>query len=134
MLKRDSLTAQMQELAHVLAKVKRLILEDKEQQAMQILEDTLENTFMLHIESLSSETEADFLERLKNSNMAKEVLDQLAYFMDEYAGVQELFQDQLPIFKKLLTLYDLLENEYGFISLAHLQRKFLLQEQLAPYL
>lgn len=134
MLKRDSLTAQMQELAHVLAKVKRLILEDEELQAMQILKESLEHTFSIDVHSLTSGSEEDFIKKLTVMHKEKEVLDQLAYFLDEYAGVHDDFNDQLPIYKKLLCLFDLLENQHGFISLAHLQRKSILQDQLAKFL
>lgn len=134
MLKRDSLTAQMQELSHVLAKVKRLILEDRETEALDVLKDTLQRKFTLDVNQLIAGSTEEFTEWLNCHHLEKEEVDQLAYFIDEYAGLQNEFRHQLPILKKLLIIYDLLENRYAFISFAHLQRKNLLVEQLEKFL
>lgn len=129
MLKRDSLTAQMQQLSHVLAKVKRLILEDKEAEASTVVREVFSNFFGLNNESLFNSTEADFNTAI--ATMKGEELNMLASFIDEFAGLQEDLGRQVFLYQLFLLLVETMERNFGFISLEHLDRKKLLEEQLS---
>lgn len=129
MLKRDSLTAQMQQLSHVLAKVKRLILEDKEAEASTVVREVFSNFFGLNNESLFNSTEADFNTAI--ATMKGEELNMLASFVDEFAGLQEDLGRQVFLYQRYLLLVETMERNFGFISLEHLDRKKLLEEQLS---
>lgn len=129
MLKRDSLTAQMQQLSHVLAKVKRLILEDKEAEASTVVREVFSNFFGLNNESLFNSTAADFNTAI--ATMKGEELNMLASFIDEFAGLQEDLGRQVFLYQLFLLLVETMERNFGFISLEHLDRKKLLEEQLS---
>jgi len=131
MLKRDSLAAQMQQLSQVLAKVKRLIIEDAEEEAKKISYATFQDYYQLHNDDLLTLSEDLFLKKIRNKNLKPEELNLLSYFIDEYAGLQDEFTLQLHLYKKYLLLVNLLENEYNFVSLDHISRRTILQEQLS---
>jgi len=131
MLKRDSLAAQMQQLSQVLAKVKRLIIEDAEEEAKKISYATFQDYYQLDNYDLLTLSEDQFLEKIRNKNLKPDELNMLSYFIDEYAGLQDEFTLQVHLYKKYLLLVSLLENEYNFVSLDHISRQTILQEQLS---
>lgn len=131
MLKRDSLTAQMQQLSHVLAKVKRLIMEDKEAEASTVVREVFSNFFELNDETLFNSTEADF--NVAIATLKGEELNMLASFVDEFAGLQEELDRQVFLYQRYLLLIETMERNFGFISLEHLDRKKLLEEQLSRF-
>ena len=131
MLKRDSLTAQMQQLSHVLAKVKRLILEDNETEATDVVKEVFSNFFGLNHETFITGTEEDFQSAI--ATLKGEELNMLASFVDEFAGLQEELAPQLLLYKRYLLLVDRMESNFGFVSMEHLERKRILQEQLSRF-
>jgi len=130
MLKRDSLTAQMQQLSQVLAKVKRLIIEDAEDEAKKVTLDIFQDYYQLSDEDLLTTTDNEFIEKIRNKNLQSEELNMLAYFIDEYAGVQEELADQLHLYKRYLLLISMLEDEYQFISIDNIARRKILKDQV----
>lgn len=130
MLKRDSLAAQMQQLSQVLAKVKRLIIEDAEEEAKKISYAIFKDYYQLDDDDLLRLPEDQFLEKIRSRNLKPEELNMLSYFIDEYAGLQDEFTLQVHLYKRYLLLIGLLENEYHFVSLEHISRRTVLQEQL----
>lgn len=130
MLKRDSLTAQLQQLNQVLARVKRLIIEDNEDDAKTLTEDTLSDYFRLGANDLQSFDETGFIDEIRKLNLQAGEVDGLAYFIDEYAGLQEDLPLQLLYYRHYISLVDFLEKEHQFVSFDHISRKTLLQNQL----
>ena|SRR5690606_35748923 len=131
MLKRDSLTAQMQQLSQVLAKVKRLIIEDAEDEARSVTFAVFLDYYQLDDKDLLVLTEDQFIEKIRNKKLQPEEVNMLAYFLDEYAGLQEELSSQLHLYAKYLLLVAMLEDEYQFVSLDHIARKDLLVKQLS---
>jgi len=131
MLKRDSLTAQMQQLSQVLAKVKRLIIEDAETEARKVSYAIFKDYYQLDDNDLLNLSGDQFVEKIKNKNLKPEELNMLSYFIDEYAGLQDEVVQQIRLYKKYLLLVDLLENDFHFVSLEHISRRTVLQEQLS---
>ncbi len=131
MLKRDSLAAQMQQLSQVLAKVKRLIIEDAEEEAKKVNYAIFKDYYQLNDEDLITLSENQFLQKIKSKNLKPEELNMLSYFIDEYAGLQEEFALQVHFYKRYLLLVNLLENEHHFVSLDHISRRTILQEQIS---
>lgn len=128
MLKRDSLTAQMQQLSHMLAKVKRLIIENKEQEAKIITVDIFLDFYRLSDSDLFSKSDKEFIQLLRERAFVAEEIDMLAYFVDEYAGLQDDLDAQLTLYRKLLKIYDYLENDLQFISFEQLARRKILEQ------
>lgn len=128
MLKRDSLTAQMQQLSQMLAKVKRLIIEDKEQEAKIVTLDSFLDYYKLSDSDLFSKSDKEFIQWLRERAFVAEEVDMLAYFVDEYAGLQDDLDGQLTLYRKLLKIYDYLENDLQFISFEQLARRKILEQ------
>lgn len=130
MLKRDSLTAQMQQLSQVLAKVKRLIIEDKEREAQNIAAAIFLDYYALNDGDFFSKSDDEFIQLLKERAFVAEELNMLAYFIDEYAGLQEDFSSQVLLYRKLIRIFDYLERELQFISFDHISRRSILEQQI----
>lgn len=130
MLKRDSITAQMQQLNQVLARVKRLIIEDDEAEAKLIIEHKLSDYFKFGGDRLLSLDSEAFIGETQQQQFQAEELNVLAYFIDEYAGLQNELADQLRLYGHYIMLVDRLEKEFQFVSFDHISRRTLLQSQL----
>ena len=128
MLKRDSLTAQMQQLSQMLAKVKRLIVEDKESEAKTVTFDIFLDYYKLTDADLLLKSDEEFIQFLKEQAFVAEEIDMLAYFIDEYAGLQDELIPQITLYRKLVKIYDYLEHDLQFISLEHIARRKIIEQ------
>lgn len=123
MLKRDSLMAQMQQLSHTLAKVKRLIVEEQKKEALSTLEDVLETYFGTTITDLL-ETPADvFTQNFTQAGFKPEELGLLADFLDELAKITGNEKERRKAWEKVILIYDVMEREHKVVSFAHLVRR-----------
>lgn len=123
MLKRDSLTAQMQQLSHTLAKVKRLIVEEQQFEALSSLEAVLREAFGTSITDLLETPANVFRGKLEKAGFAPEELSLLADFLDTTAETREQPSDRDRIWEKVLLIYDTLEQEHKVVSFAHIARR-----------
>lgn len=123
MLKRDSLTAQMQQLSHTLAKVKRLIVEEQQLEALSSLEAVLREAFGTSITDLLETPANVFRGKLEKAGFAPEELSLLADFLDTTAETREQPSDRDRIWEKVLLIYDTLEQEHKVVSFAHIARR-----------
>ncbi|MGV3762905.1 hypothetical protein [Parapedobacter sp.] len=123
MLKRDSLTAMMQQLSHTLAKVKRLILEEEHKEALSTLEGVLGEYFGTSITDLLETPANVFRQHLDRAGFLPEELSLLADFLDTLADTCERRVDRDRIWEKVLLIYDVLEQEHKVVSFAHIARR-----------
>ena len=130
MLKRDSLTAQMQQLSHTLAKVKRLIIEDQEPKALEEVLSTLSHYYGTNQEELVTASADMLIDRLLEQQFKVEELSMLAAFLDELAGLNDDGETRKNLWTKVIAIYDLLENHYHMLSFEHLDRRNLLTAAL----
>ncbi len=130
MLKRDSLTAMMQQLSHILAKAKRLILEDREPEALTVIREIFQDYYHLSEHDLIDQSEELFMDLIKERKFQVEEINMLAYYLDEYAGLQEIVSNQILVYKKLIMLFDYMERELQFISFEHISRRNILEQQI----
>lgn len=122
MLKRDSLTAQMQQLSHTLAKVKRLIAENQEVEARSVLQEVLGDYFGTNITFLLETPANLFFQKFQARRFEPEELGLLADFLDELADISD-DEGQRTIWEKVLLIYDVLEQEHKVVSFAHIARR-----------
>lgn len=134
MLKRDSLTAQMQQLSQVLAKVKRLIIEDNDSEAMLTNSKTILDYYDISEDDLVNKTEEEFIQLLKDRTFKAEEVNMLAYFIDEYAGLQDEFSSQVILYRKLIRIFDYLDRDLQYLSFDHIARRALLEQQIKKHL
>ncbi|HWV71055.1 MAG TPA: hypothetical protein VN040_05050 [Pseudosphingobacterium sp.] len=130
MLKRDSLTAQMQQLSHTLAKVKRLILEDQELKALENVNYTLSHYYGVTEQEIINMPGDLFTDRLREQQYKAEELNMLAAFLDELAGLSDDGLTRKSLWTKVISIYDLLEKEYHTLSFEHISRRDLLASAL----
>lgn len=130
MLKRDSLTAQMQQLSHTLAKVKRLILEDQESKALEDVVYTLSHYYGVSEKEILNMADDLFTDRLREQQFKAEELNMLAAFLDELAGLSDDGLTRKNLWAKVISIYDLLEKEYHILSFEHIARRNLLANAL----
>lgn len=123
MLKRDSLTAMMQQLSHTLAKVKRLIVEEQHVEALSTLESVLGEYFGTSITDLLETPANVFRQHLDRADFLPEELGLLADFLDTAAEMCDQTPDRDKLWEKVLLIYDLLEQEHKVVSFAHIARR-----------
>lgn len=123
MLKRDSLTAMMQQLSHTLAKVKRLIVEEEHAEALSTLESILGEYFGTSITDLLETPANVFRQHLDRADFLPEELSLLADFLDTAAEMCDQRADRDKLWEKVLLIYDLLEQEHKVVSFAHIARR-----------
>src|SRR5690606_36444395 len=109
MLKRDSLTAQMQQLSHTLAKVKRLIVEKEEVEARSVLQEVLGEYYRTNLTDLLETPAHLFIQQLKQQDFKQEELGLLADFLDELATIETDDSVQRLIWQRVILIYDVLE-------------------------
>jgi|SRR5690606_24990278 len=130
MLKRDSLTAQMQQLSHTLAKVKRLIEERQETQALSTLQEVLGEYFGTNVTDLLETPANVFIQRFKREDLKPEELGLLADFLDVLGTMTDDAPDRRAIWEKVILLYDTLEQDHKVVSFTHIARKHTILNQL----
>ncbi|GGG75879.1 hypothetical protein GCM10007415_04400 [Parapedobacter pyrenivorans] len=123
MLKRDSLTAQMQQLSHTLAKVKRLIVEEQKGEALSVLKEVLGEYFGTTITDLLETPANLFRQHLDSVGFQPEELGLLADFLDTLADLSELGPEKTGIWEKVLLIYDALEQTHKVVSFTHIARR-----------
>lgn len=123
MLKRDSLTAMMQQLSYTLAKVKRLIVEDEHEEAVSTLESVLGEYFGTSITDLLETPANIFRQNLDKEDFLPEELSLLADFLDTLAGTREGVEERDRIWEKVLLCYDVLEQKHQVVSFTHIARR-----------
>lgn len=123
MLKRDSLTAQIQQLGDTLAKMKRLIVEEQHIEALSTLKAVLGNYFGTSITELLETPANIFRQHLDQAAFSPEELSLLADYLDAGAEMCEQHADRDRIWEKVLLIYDVLEQEHKVVSFVHIARK-----------
>ena len=120
----------MQQLSHTLAKVKRLIVEEQEPQALSEIQEVLGAYFGTNLTDLLETPTQLFLQQFKREELKPEELGLLADFLDELASITDDPQARRAIWEKVVFLYDTLEQEHKVVSFAHIARRSAILAQL----
>jgi hypothetical protein len=130
MYKRDLITAEIEKLAQVLARIIGLKIELKLDEAEMVFDETMKNSFGLDKFLLTSPDIAAFSNWLKNSNLNAEKLNSLSDFL-----FSELNFEQQPISSQLLAqklnlIYQYLADELHTVHLINLGRQKYIQQYI----
>jgi len=128
MYKRDLITAEIEKLAQILAKIMGLKLEAKLTEADQLFEETMSNSFGLSLQILQGADLSLFENWLIESNLPPEKLDSLSEFLYYELGVS-LIRNQI-IAPKLNLVYEVLANQYKIVHLVNMHRQKTIQQYL----
>ncbi|PST84572.1 hypothetical protein C7T94_00060 [Pedobacter yulinensis] len=129
MYRRDLLTAEIQKLAQVLAKILRLKNENREDEAQETFDQSLQAFFDLPTDALSL-PETEFAALLADRRFDAGKLDYLGQMMHLQFDPSATSAVNINLAKNLLGLYALLENNHHIQSFQNLA----IQQQLKKYL
>jgi len=128
MYKRDLITAEIEKLAQVLARIMGLKLELKLAEADILLNETLENSFGLTPILLTQPDLQPFENWLNESLLPAEKLDSLSEFLYYELGMSD--QQNKLIAPKLNLIYQRLADQHKIVHLVNLHRQKTIQQYL----
>lgn len=129
MFRKDLITAEIQKLAEVLAKIMGLKLEGKFDEAQSIFNEAMNNAFLLPTEILEDEDSSKFEDWINNSNLPADKLDSLSEFLYYELGVSEV-RNKL-IAPKLNKIYQVLADKHKIVHLVNFHRQNNIQQYIS---
>ncbi len=128
MYRKDLITAEIEKLAQVLARIMGLKLESRLAEAEVLFQQTLEDSFGLPVQLLSNSDSTSFDDWLNMDTLSAEKLDSLSEFLYDELGTSET-KNQL-IAPKLNLIYEFLSNKHKIVHLVNLHRQKTIQQYL----
>lgn len=128
MYRKDLITAEIQKLAEVLARMMGLKLEGKLEDALIIFNETMEKSFLLSIDILEKNELSIFENWLNESNLSPEKLDSLSEFLYYELGTSA--ERNQAIAPKLNLVYQFLADKHKIIHLVNLHRQKTIQQYI----
>lgn len=132
MYRKDLITAEIQKLAQVLARIMGLKLEGKLEESADLFRESLWKDFGITEENLFSKQQEGFEASLNDSTFPAEKLEMLSQFL--YSE----FDPSLPsdkneaLAEKLNLIYQTLEVKHRIVSMTNLDRQKKVQQYLNP--
>lgn len=126
------MTAEIQKLAQVLARIMGLKLDGKQEESEDLFKESLLKEFEISEEDLLSSSNSTFDMLLDKSAFPAEKLDMLSQFL--YADLTPSHQPERNklIAEKLLLIYKMLEEKHRIINMTNLDRQKKAQQYLNP--
>ncbi|MDQ8004526.1 MAG: hypothetical protein REI64_06970 [Pedobacter sp.] len=128
MYRRDLLTAEIERLAQVLARIMGLKLEGDLAQAGLLLNETLETSFNLPPSVLENSELSVFEKWLNETGMPAEKLDTLSEFLYYELGISP--ERNALIATKLNLIYKVLAEKHKIVHLTNFHRQEIIQQYL----
>jgi len=126
--RKDLITAEIQKLAQVLARIMGLKLEGKLAEAAYMFTETMEGSFKLPVDILLSEDLPAFEQWLANTDLPAEKLDSLSEFLYYELGISA--ERNKLIAPKLNLVYNQLSDKHKIVHLVNLHRQKTIQQYL----
>jgi len=130
MLRRDLITAEIQKLAQVLARIMGLKLEGKLAEADDLLMESLVNNFEITPEELFSSNSSEFEALLTEKEFPAEKLEMLSQFLYSQFDPSVINPRNDSFAEKLYLIYYLLETKHHIINMTNLDRQKLVDKYL----
>lgn len=128
MYRKDLITAEIQKLAEVLARIMGLKLEGKLEDALTVFNEAMENSFLLPIDILESNDLSVFKSWLETGNLPPEKLDSLSEFLYYELGTSA--ERNQAIAPKLNLVYQFLADKHKIVHLVNLHRQKTIQQYI----
>lgn len=128
MYRRDLITAEIQKLAQVLARIMGLKLDGKLEEAEQIFKETISGSFALPLEVLENEDSGKFENWLNVMDFPPEKLDSLSEFLYYELGISH--ERNKIIAPKLNLIYQTLADKHKIVHLVNMHRQNIIQQYL----
>lgn len=128
MYKRDLITAEIEKLAQILASIMGLKLEGKLDEALELFNETLENSFKLPAITLEDENINVFEQWLNQTDLPAEKLDSLSEFLYYELGISS--ERNMLIAPRLNLIYQILAEKHKIVHLVNFHRQEIIQQYL----
>ncbi|WP_316785476.1 hypothetical protein [Pedobacter frigiditerrae] len=128
MYRRDLITAEIEKLAQVLARIMGLKLELKLDEAELLFNETMLNSFSLSNSILYNKDNSSFEKWLNESDLPAEKLDSLSEFL--YYQLSTSIEQNQIIAPKLNQIYEHLSNKHKIVHLVNMHRQKIIQQYL----
>lgn len=128
MYRKDLITAEIEKLTQILAKIMGLKLEGKLEEADQIFKATMLQSFGLQTHLLFEADISIFEKWLTENNLSAEKLDSLSEFLYYELGVSP--ERNQKIAPRLNLIYEQLSNQHKIIHLINLHRQKTIKQYL----
>lgn len=123
MFRRDLMTAEIQKLAQILARIMGLKLDGKLEESEDLFKESLLKEFELSEENLLSNSNSTFIEFLNKSSFPAEKLDMLSQFLYPDLSPCHKQERNKLVAEKLLLIYKMLEEEHRIVNMTNLDRQ-----------
>ncbi|WP_214229351.1 hypothetical protein [Pedobacter sp. B4-66] len=130
MLRRDLITAEIQKLAQVLARIMGLKLEGKLAEADDLLIESLANDFGITPEELYSTSSDEFDVLLTEKAFPAEKLEMLSQFFYSQFDRSVINPRNDSFAEKLSLIYRILETKHHIVNMTNLDRQKLVDQYL----
>lgn len=129
MYKRDLISAEIEKLAQVLAKIMGLKTEGRISESENLFSQTLENSFLLPTAIINSEKLEVFKDWLAtNKKIEAEYLQSLSEYL--YYALENDLNNKQRIAEKLNYIYETLNYQYKILHLSNLQKQQFIKQYL----
>jgi len=128
MYKRDLITAEIERLAQVLARMLGLKLDGKPDEALEIFNETMESSFGLSPDILADADISPFKAWMEKHNLPAAKLDSLSEFLFYELGTSP--QRNAIIAPKLNLIYQVLAEKHKLVHLVNFHRQEIIQQYL----
>ncbi len=128
MYRRDLLTAEIERLAQVLARIMGLKLEGDLAQASLLFNETIASSFKLPVEILEDSDITKFENWLAETDLPAEKLDSLSEFLYYELGINA--ERNKLIAPRLNTIYKTLAEKHKIVHLVNFHRQEIIQQYL----
>lgn len=128
MIRRDFLQAEIEKIAQALARIMGLKTALQNQEADDLIDKTLEQSFNLDLDEISKSNSEQLKQLLLTKKFSAQKLDLLSKFLLESVSPFQQKPETITILNHVLTIYQLLEQDYHTQSLENLnQQKIILK-------
>ena len=128
MYRKDLITAEIERLAQVLARIMGLKLEGDLTQANLLFNETITNSFRLPVEVLENNDITIFENWLKQTDIPAEKLDSLSEFLYYELGISP--ERNKLIAPRLNLIYKVLAEKHKIVHLVNFHRQEIIQQYL----
>jgi hypothetical protein len=128
MYRKDLITAEIERLAQVLARIMGLKLEGDLAKANELFNDTIENSFKLSPAILEDSDTTAFENWLNETDLPAEKLDSLSEFLYYELGISP--QRNALIAPRLNLIYKVLAEKHKIVHLVNFHRQEIIQQYL----
>ncbi len=128
MYRKDLITAEIEKLAQVLARIMGLKLEGDLANANQLFNETITNSFQLPTEILESNDISTFEKWLSETDLPADKLDSLSEFLYYELGIST--ERNSLIAPRLNLIYTVLAEKHKIVHLVNFHRQEIIQQYL----